>query len=187
MKKNLKKITLLGAACFASLALSGCQEAAAQSPTETEYIVAEHPTLQLTQEDLDILWDNMLDPETVQIFVEGEAIDAPTPFVNREAGFVMVPVIPIAEALGYNVLVEGDEIMIGRVTILTIGKDHYYYGRAMATQLGAAPELHDDVVFVPLHFFGHVLPIQAYMVDGNISVYELHEDHEDMIEYIYED
>jgi len=118
------------------------------------------------------MWDNMLNPETVQIFVDGETIDAPTPFVNREDGFVMVPVAAIAEALGYDVFGEGDEIMIGRGITFTIGEDYYFYGRMAATPLGAAPVLLDDVVFVPLHFFGHIIPVDAYMMDGDIFINE---------------
>ena len=131
---------------------------------------AEHPLLQLTPEDLDIMWDNMFDPETVQIIVNGEVVPMPTPFINREAGFVMVPIAYIAEALGYETYVIGDgELMIGR-SIITVGVDDYHYNRMAAVQLGAAPELHDDVFFVPLHFFGHVFPGAGYTMDGNIFV-----------------
>ena len=162
---------LLIVACFAILYLSGCQDSTAQIPTNTEgYIEAEHPTLQLTQEDLDIMWDNMLNPETVQIFINGEVVDAPTPFINREAGFVMVPIAAVAEALGYDVFGEGDEIMVGRGATFTIGEDYYFYGRMAGIQLGTAPKLYDNVVFVPLHFFGTILSDEAYVADGNIFI-----------------
>jgi len=142
----------------------------------------EHPTLLLTQEDLDIMWDNMLDPETVQIFVDGEAIDAPTPFVNREYGVVMVPLGAIAEALGYDVLAESNEIMIGQNIRFTIDGDYPLYGI-----LGAAPELHDNVIFVPLHFFGSIIPAGAYIADGNIFVSEDIVFEESFVEYFDDD
>ena len=126
--------------------------------------------LLLTQEDLDLMWDNMFDPETVQVFVEGEVVDMPTPFINREAGAVMVPVAYIAEALGFSVFGEGEDLMIGRGTTFTIGEDSYFYGRMAPVQLGAAPEIHDGVIFVPMHFFGNVLPAGAYVSYGNIYV-----------------
>jgi len=39
-----------------------------------------------------------------------------------------------------------------------------------SVELGAAPELHDGVVFVPLHFFGSVFPYGAFIQDGDIFV-----------------
>jgi hypothetical protein len=128
--------------------------------------------LLLTPEDLEILWDNMIDPETVQVIVNGEVIDTPTPFVNREAGFVMVPVGHIARALGMDVLGEGEEIMIGRGIHFEIGVDYYFFGRRAPQQLGAAPELHDGVIFVPLHFFGQIVPAVAYLDYGNVVIYD---------------
>jgi hypothetical protein len=137
---------------------------------------AVHPTLMLTQEDLDIMWDNMLNPETVQVIIDGEAVEMPTPFVNREAGFVMVPVTYIAEALGYDTYALNDnELMIGR-SMITVGMDSYAYNRMAAIELGAAPELHDEVLFVPLHFFGHVFPVGSYMMDGNVIIHSYNPD-----------
>jgi len=125
--------------------------------------------LQLTQEDLDMMWNNMLAPDA-QVFVDGEAVDMPAPFINREAGFVMVPVAYIAEALGYATnMVSDTELMIGR-SMVTVGLDSYAFGRMAAVELGAAPEIHDGVIFVPLHFFGSVFPDGAYIMDGNIFV-----------------
>jgi len=131
---------------------------------------AEHPLLELTQEDLDLMWDNMFDPETVQVFVNSEAIDMPTPFINREDGFVMVPVAYIAEALGYPVVGEGEALIVGHGTTFTIGVDEYFFARMAPIQLGAAPQLHDDNIFVPLHFFGHVFPEGSYVADGHIFI-----------------
>ncbi|MCL2397638.1 MAG: copper amine oxidase N-terminal domain-containing protein [Defluviitaleaceae bacterium] len=126
--------------------------------------------LLIDPEDLDIMWDNMLDPETVQIIINGETIDAPTPFVNRDAGFVMVPVAYIAEILGYQTyLVDNETLMIGRSTIAA-GIDNYHYNRMAPVELGTAPEIHDNTFFVPLHFFGHVFPAVGYMQDGNVII-----------------
>jgi len=126
--------------------------------------------LQLTQEDLDTLHDNMLNPETVQVIVNGKAIKVPTPFVNRDAGFVMIPLAPVAEELGYTVNKDGDDLIIGRGSRITVGSDSYYFNRMAPVELGAAPEVVDGVVFVPLHFFGSVFPEVGYMTDGNVII-----------------
>ena len=48
--------------------------------------------------------------------------------------------------------------------------DSYHYNRMAPVSLGAAPELVDGVVFVPLHFFGNVFPDGAQIADGNILI-----------------
>jgi len=131
---------------------------------------AEHPMLQLSPEDLAIMWDNMLN-EDVQVIIDGEVFEMPAPFVNREAGSVMVPAAYIAEALGYVVYGEGEEVVIGHGTTFTVGVDSYFFARMAPIELGAAPELHDDVIFVPLHFFGMIFPEFGYILDGNVHIY----------------
>ena len=126
--------------------------------------------LQLTPEDLDIMWNNLINPETVQIIVDGEVIEAATPFVNRDAGLVMLPVAAIAEAMGFNVVGEGADIVIGAGITFTVGVDSYFIGRMAAMQLGAVPELVDGVLFVPENFFYHILNGVAYIEDGNVIV-----------------
>ena len=146
---------------------------------------AEHPAMpdisweggfQLSQEDIDAMWDGLFDPETVKVIVEGEAVEMPTPFINREAGFIMVPAAYIAEALGYVVTGEGFDTVIGRygepggIVAFVEGLDAYMIGRIETISLGAAPEVVDGVLFVPLHFFGMVLPEAGFVMDGNIFI-----------------
>ena len=131
------------------------------------------PDVSLTEEELSALWDSMFDPETVQIIVDGEAIEAPAPFVNRETGLPMLPVTYIAQALGYPVYIDDQDpaiVTIGHGITFTVGIDSYNYMRMEPIQLHAAPEMHDGVVFVPKHFFGEVMPVAAYIMDGNIIV-----------------
>ena len=115
-------------------------------------------------ENIDILWDNMLASD-VQVFVNGEAVEMPKPFVNREAGFVMVPIVYIAEALGFNVYGEGENIVIelDQAAFIIDGDNSHLTG------IEPLHELHDGVLFVPLDFFGRMLP-PAYIMDGNIFV-----------------
>ena len=144
-----------------------------------------HP---LSQEEIDAMWDAMFDPETVQILVNGEAIDAPRPFVDRELGMIMLPVAAIAEALGFDVYpFDADSedgasgLVIGRSTI-TVGLDSYAVGRRAPVQLGAAPVIVNDVIFVPMQFFGEVLTAGAYIADGNVVISSV--EHDDEYEYI---
>ncbi|MCL1987079.1 MAG: hypothetical protein FWG64_03800 [Firmicutes bacterium] len=126
--------------------------------------------LQLSEEDLNMFWDSMFDPATVQILVDDVAIEAPTPIVNREIGMVMLPVAAVSQALGYNVVGEGADIVIGTGITFTVGVDSYFIGRTAPRQLFAAPELHDNVLFVPISFFHDILPHAAYVADGNIII-----------------
>lgn len=186
MKKHLAKMILAGVAGL--LLLTSCTSAIASDEPATEdngsyltqmdlggdpngYVEIDDWTggLLLTQEDLDIMWDNMLVPD-VQVIVDGESIDAPAPYVNREAGTVMVPVTYIAEALGYSVVVEDDEIIIGRGSIITVGVNNYHYNRMAPVELLAAPEIHDGTVFVPLDFFGQVFPAFGFIEYGNVVI-----------------
>jgi len=140
--------------------------------TDEDFIGIDFPDggLLLTQEDLDIMWNNMFDPETVQIIVGGEAIEAATPFVDSVAGTIMLPVVAISEALGYNVVDEGSEVIVGMGSIVTEGVNSYFVGRMAAFELSAAPVMQDGVLFVPWEFFGSVAGAGVYVEDGNIIV-----------------
>ena len=129
--------------------------------------------LLLCPAEVEEMWNNMLDPETVTITVEGELIDAPTPFVNAAAGTIMLPLAPIAEALGYTVVVEGNEVIIAPGTMVTAGVNSFARGREMARQLSAAPEMHDGTLFVPWEFFHEILTSTAFVDYGQIYVVNL--------------
>jgi len=126
--------------------------------------------LLLCPEDVALMWNNMLSPEGATITVEGEVIDAPAPFVNAAAGTIMLPLAPIAEALGYTVVVEGNEVIIAPGTIVTEGVNSFFRGREMARELSAAPEMHDGVLFVPWEFFHEILNSAAFVDNGHIYV-----------------
>ena len=135
------------------------------------YVEAVHPIHILTPEELEQLHASMFDPETVQVIIDGNAVSMPTPFVNRETGLVMLPVAYVAEALGYTVVHEGEDVVIGPGITFTVGVDSYAFARMAPVELGGAPELLDGVLFVPWNFFGEVLPgIAAYIADGNIII-----------------
>ena len=122
----------------------------------------------LSPEEIDNLWTAVLDNENLQIIVNGEAIDAPRPFAVN--GSLMLPLQPIAEALGYTVVDEGSEVIITPGTIVTEGVNSYYRGREAARELSAAPVIQDGTMFVPMEFFQEILSAVASVTDGNIHV-----------------
>jgi hypothetical protein len=132
--------------------------------------------LQLTQEDLDIMWDNMFDPETVQIIVNNTAIESVKPFIDREVGKVMLPVAAIAEALGYTITGEGYDMAIGmygaapHTIVFVEGQDAYLIGRFETISLGAPPALIDETLFVPMNFFGQVIEASAWISCGDVII-----------------
>ena len=131
---------------------------------------AVHPTLTLTPEDLEMFWANLITPYT-QIIVDGEVIeDAPMPFINRETGMIMLPAAAIAEAAGFTVVGEGEDIVIHPGITFTVGVDSYHFGRMAPIELHAPPELYEDVLFVPMQFFGMVMPIYAFIEDENVII-----------------
>lgn len=137
--------------------------------------------LQLTQEDLDIMWDNMLS-ETVQIIVNGTVIDASKPFIDREAEQVMLPVAAIAEELGYTITGEGFDMAIGmygaapHTIVFVEGADAYLIGRMQTISLGASPALIDRTLFVPMNFFGQVIEVGAWIEYGDVIVNSVADD-----------
>jgi hypothetical protein len=108
----------------------------------------------------------------LSLTVNGEAVDSPEPYVGED-GTVMVPIRAVAERLGFTVGWEDatQSVMLNQSVSLTIGEDNYAYMRTAPVQLGVAPELINDRTFVPLRFFGDVLPVGgAYVLDGVVAV-----------------
>ncbi|MDK9710635.1 copper amine oxidase N-terminal domain-containing protein [Acidaminobacter sp.] len=94
----------------------------------------------------------------IPVLVNGKVVHALSSFV-KEDKTVMVPLRATAEALGYEVtwLEESQTVMVGKAS-LVIGKDAYAFARMAPQSLGAAPELREGRTFVPMEFFGKILP-----------------------------
>ena len=134
-----------------------------------ENAIAGGPAL-LSPEDIEDMWAGMFDPETVQIIVLDEAIDAPAPFTCSTAGAVMLPVAAVARALGYVVTDNGSEVIIGPGTIVTEGINSYFRGREAPRELTSAPVMRDGALFVPWEFFHEILSAVVMIMDGNVYV-----------------
>ena len=125
----------------------------------------------LSPEDIEQMWASMFDPETVQLIVNGATLDAAKPFADSDVGAVMLPLVAVAEALGYTVVDNGEEVVITPGTIVTAGVNSYYRGREAARELSSAPVMRDGVMFVPWEFFQEILLTSVVRVnDGNIDV-----------------
>jgi hypothetical protein len=174
----MKRLVIISLMAFVLIASAACSENGNPSSTQTVtepdggYVeaVAGGPA-PLTPEQIEDFWAAAFDPDTVQIIVNGEVIDAPTPFTDSEAGTIMLPVAAIAEALGYTVVDEGDgEIVIGPGTLLTEGLNSYFRGREAPIELPSAPVIRDGVMFVPREFFQEILSEAVSTQEGNIHV-----------------
>lgn len=113
------------------------------------------------------------DASKLEYIVNNEKIVAPSAYIN-EQNVVMVPLRPIAEALGLRVTWDGKQgsVMIGKGTAsLQIGKDNYTYMKTAPIQLGTAPTIKEGTTYVPLPFFREVLKMNnAYVFEGQIVV-----------------
>lgn len=73
---------------------------------------------------------------------------------------LMVPLREIAEELGFTVEWDGNlraVIINGGMYSLKIGENSYVKGKMMPVELKAAPEIKDDLTYVPVEYFTEVL------------------------------
>ena len=105
------------------------------------------------------------------IIVNGKLIDAPKPSVTE--GVIMLPLIPICEALGMIVNWDGETMSasIDFNIYIWIGKALYTEKGNDPVEFGPAPQLIDNYVYVPIYFFGHALKgFDAGISEGRIVV-----------------
>ena len=105
------------------------------------------------------------------VLINGKVIHALSAFVSEDR-MPMVPLRATAEALGYEVtwLPETQRVLVGKAT-LTIGKDAYAFARMAHKSLGTVPVVIEGRTFVPLSFFGEILPeLHAEMSSGKIMI-----------------
>ena len=133
------------------------------------YVEAVPPIGILTPEDIHGFWVGMFDVVNGKVLINGEVVEMPDPYVNGN-GFLMVSVADVARALGYNVVGEGADIVIGMGTTFIVGQDAYFIGRMAPIPLGEAPELVGGNLFVPLNFFTELLNETVFVFDGNIVI-----------------
>lgn len=129
----------------------------AQTVPETIYVIEDQKWLTTAGE--------------MPVLINGEVIHALSAFVSEDQ-MPMVPLRAVAEALGHEVtwLPESQSVMVGKAT-LSIGKDAYAFARMAHKSLGTVPVVIEGRTFVPLSFFGEILPeLHAEMSSGKIMI-----------------
>lgn len=122
-----------------------------------------------------ITWEDWMPPiNTADIVVEMEILEgAPAPMITEDR-VIMVPLKHIADALGYNVMWNGELqlVMLSDSFTVTIGQDAYVdMSKDAPVSLGTAPVIRDGRTFVPLHFFRNVIPMNnAYYFENQIVI-----------------
>lgn len=111
---------------------------------------------------------------TAQIVVHNTILENVPPAWTSEKGVIMVPLRHIAEALGFNVMWNGEMqlVMLSDSFTLTIGRDAYVdMSKDEPVTLGTAPVIREGRTFVPLHFFRDVIPMNnAYFFENQIVI-----------------
>ncbi|CAG7615134.1 copper amine oxidase N-terminal domain-containing protein [Paenibacillus allorhizosphaerae] len=113
------------------------------------------------------------------IVVGGKALEAGSRSAYLKNERLLVPLREISEALGYKVTWNADtysvDVTKGAVwSGVFIGKDNYSFGKMAPVQLGAAPELKDEVTYVPLTFFSDILKLKTQIDEtGVVNISEV--------------
>ena len=107
-----------------------------------------------------------------EIIVNGKLIEAPKPSVDGFNGVILVPLQPIAEALAIDMDWDGEtkSARVGNLNIW-IDKASYTVEGNEPVEFGPAPQLIDNFVFVPIHFFGYALKgYDARVSEGRVVI-----------------
>ncbi|MCL2841779.1 MAG: copper amine oxidase N-terminal domain-containing protein [Defluviitaleaceae bacterium] len=134
---------------------------------ENEYIGIVPPIGEI---DWDAFYPIMFNGEIV---VENVILEnVPSPFWDETYHAVMIPLRPVAEALGYTLTWEavGQRIYLNNVASIAIGSNQAHFGRMAPIELSANPVLVDGVTFVPMDFFRNVLGQHAYAFEGQVVI-----------------
>ncbi|MGN0108080.1 MAG: copper amine oxidase N-terminal domain-containing protein [Hominilimicola sp.] len=90
--------------------------------------------------------------------------------VYAKENVLMVPLREIAETLNFTVEWNGEMravILNGGVYSLKIDENSYVKGKMMPVELGSAPEIKDDLTYVPVEYFTEVLETSIDTVADN--------------------
>ena len=115
-----------------------------------------------------------IDEMNGDILVNREKLYGYSPSVDGFNGVVLLPLIPIADKLGIEVIwdSENDMAIIDGELKIWIDKDYYTINETEPVQFGPAPQIIDNEIYVPIHFFGYALTgYEARLSEGTIVVF----------------
>lgn len=104
--------------------------------------------------------------------VENETI---TNVYTDANGNLMLPLRKITETLGFTVEWDGNlrAVMLNSgMYSLKIGENSYIKGRMMPQELSVAPEITNDLTFVPVDYFTEILEMTANLNGDNTLIFE---------------
>lgn len=128
---------------------------------------------QTTPEKIIVLDEKKLE-EMDKVIINDEEISLGKSMYKTEDGVVMVPLRQITEALGYEVIWNGEDRSVELTKgphwfLIKIGEDDYNFAR-MKVQLGTIPELTESKTYVPLDFIELMGAKLGYTIDGVLKV-----------------
>jgi hypothetical protein len=94
---------------------------------------------------------------------------------NDASTILMVPLREVAETLGFTVEWDGDlraVVLNNGIYSLKIDENSYVKGKMAPVELSVAPEIKDDLTYVPVEYFTEILEAQAnneLNEDGNVT------------------
>ena len=86
----------------------------------------------------------------------------------------MLPLRKITETLGMTVDWDGETrtvILNGGIFSIKIGENSYAKGKMMPVELNSAPEIVNDLTYVPVEYFTEILEIEAVLDNDTLSLY----------------
>jgi len=107
-----------------------------------------------------------------KLVVANEIIETPRPF-TKDNGAVMVPLRIIAEKLGFTVNWDdvNKTVYLNYNISLKPSEDYYTFNKMAPISLGTAPEIVNDLTYVPLNFFTKVAGVNnAYIFEAQIVI-----------------
>lgn len=110
--------------------------------------------------------------ERNSLTVDGQSVDAD---IVLDANYLLIPLRPVMEGIGYELTWNGKNKSVEAVkgplsTSVELNKDQYEYAK-MPLQLGKAPGLMDNRMYVPLQFASEVLKADVTLNEqGDITI-----------------
>lgn len=111
-----------------------------------------------------------------KVIIDGKEMTLHKKIYITEKEVVMIPLRPIAEALGYTVTWNDEDQSVelskeAQWARLKLGEDNYSFAK-MLVKLGTAPEIKDGSTYVPLDFAVKILKAHVTVSDNGIIAIE---------------